>query len=293
MSPGSAGHVSVRVEGLHPDDIPFLFEHQPKRVGLSFAAAAVFELLLAILVTMVGGRGVSAPREALPRNSSTPRIVWIVDPGDGGGGGGGGNRMPEPARQSRLPGGDRLTVPARTPAPDPATPEDSPPVAPLIIPAQPLAAADDAHAGILDQAAPAASASQGSGSDGGAGTGSNGGVGPGFGLGLGPGTAAGVGDGPYRPGNGVTPPVEVYVPRPQYTADAMRARVQGRVWVECIVQTSGICANAHARGAIADPRFGLDQEALKAAQLFRFRPGLRKGEPVPVLVTIELTFSLH
>jgi hypothetical protein len=27
--------------------------------------------------------------------------------------------------------------------------------------------------------------------------------------------------------------------------------------------------------------------------LFRFRPGTRRGEPVPVLVTIELTFALH
>ena len=39
--------------------------------------------------------------------------------------------------------------------------------------------------------------------------------------------------------------------------------------------------------------FGLDQEAIKAAKMWRFRPGMRQGEPVPVIITIELTFTLR
>jgi TonB family protein len=42
-----------------------------------------------------------------------------------------------------------------------------------------------------------------------------------------------------------------------------------------------------------DSTFGLDQEAIKAAKQWRFRPGTRFGEPVAVLVTIELTFTLR
>jgi TonB family protein len=42
-----------------------------------------------------------------------------------------------------------------------------------------------------------------------------------------------------------------------------------------------------------DSTFGLDQEAIKAAKQWRFKPGTRMGEPVPVLVTIELTFTLR
>jgi protein TonB len=42
-----------------------------------------------------------------------------------------------------------------------------------------------------------------------------------------------------------------------------------------------------------DSTFGLDQEAIKAAKQWRFKPGMRQGEPVPVLVTIELTFTLR
>ena len=90
----------------------------------------------------------------------------------------------------------------------------------------------------------------------------------------------------------MTPPVPTFVPKPKYTADAMRARIQGTVWVECVVQTSGVCSDMRVVRSL-DQTFGLDQEALNAARQFRFRPGVRLGEPVAVLVTIELSFTLH
>ena len=62
--------------------------------------------------------------------------------------------------------------------------------------------------------------------------------------------------------------------------------------VECVVTTNGTCTDTRVVRSL-DPTFGLDQEAIKAARLFRFRPGVRQGEPVAVLVTIELSFSLH
>ena len=41
-----------------------------------------------------------------------------------------------------------------------------------------------------------------------------------------------------------------------------------------------------------DSTFGLDEEAMKAARQWRFRPGTRLGEPVPVIITIELDVHL-
>ena len=38
---------------------------------------------------------------------------------------------------------------------------------------------------------------------------------------------------------------------------------------------------------------GLDLEAMKAARQWRFRPGTRMGEPVSVLVIIQLDFTLR
>jgi hypothetical protein len=42
-----------------------------------------------------------------------------------------------------------------------------------------------------------------------------------------------------------------------------------------------------------DKLFGLDEEAIKAAKQWKFMPGCRFGEPVPVLVKIELQFTLR
>ena len=46
-------------------------------------------------------------------------------------------------------------------------------------------------------------------------------------------------------------------------------------------------------GKYLDAGGQINEEAIKAAKLFRFRPGMLKGEPVAVLVTIELSFTLH
>jgi TonB family protein len=290
----SAGHLSVRVEGLHPADVPFLFELQPRRMGASLVGSFAVQILLASLL-ILASRYAPEYRVAFLPEEPNSDIVWLAEPGPGGGGGGGGNKMPEPPRQAELPGKDKLTVPVEKPPevtqpkPQPKD-EPPPPIEELIIPAQTMAAAANVAPGIIDPGP--ASTSQGAGAGGGAGTGAGSGVGPGTGSGLGPGTGGGTGGGVYRPGNGVTPPVATYVPKPQYTADAMRARIQGTVWVECVVQTTGSCTNTHVVRSL-DPTFGLDQEALKAARLFRFRPGMRQGEPVAVLVTIELSFSLH
>jgi protein TonB len=289
----SAGHLSVHVEGLHPDDVPFLFEQEPKRMGISLLASLAFDILLASLLILASRYGPDTSNVTFLPELLNTDIVWLADPGPGGGGGGGGNQMKEPPRQAQLPGKDKLTVPVEKPPTlePPKPPKEEPdPTAQLILPAKMLASAENSTSGIIDTGPP--TESQGSGKAGGAGTGTGTGIGPGTGSGLGAGSGGGTGGGTYRPGNGVTPPVPTFIPKPQYTADAMRARIQGTVWVECVVQTNGQCSDTHVIRSL-DQTFGLDQEAVKAARLFRFRPGMRLGEPVAVLVTIELSFTLH
>jgi protein TonB len=62
-------------------------------------------------------------------------------------------------------------------------------------------------------------------------TGTGTGIGPGSGSGLGPGYGGGTGGGAFRPGNGVELPKVLREVKPQYTAEAMRAKVQGVVWL--------------------------------------------------------------
>jgi protein TonB len=72
----------------------------------------------------------------------------------------------------------------------------------------------------------------------------------------------------------------------------MRAKVQGTVWLECVVMPDGTVGRVQVVRSL-DSTFGLDQEAIKAAKQWRFRPGMRLGEPVAVLITIELAFTLR
>jgi TonB family protein len=94
----------------------------------------------------------------------------------------------------------------------------------------------------------------------------------------------------YKAGDGVLAPVVVKEVKPQYTADAMRARVEGVVALECVVQPDGTVGEARVTKAL-NP--GLDQEAIKAVKQWRFKPGRKDGRPVPVLVILEMTFTLR
>jgi TonB family protein len=292
MTQPPAGHPSIRIQGLHPADVPFLFEQQSRRTGVSVLCSCASQLVIAAALVALSRHALPS-RTAHPTEQSADNIVWLNQQGSGGGGGGGGNRMQESPRPAELPGKDKATIPVKEPREiterDPMEPTP-PSIDEPIIPVLRLAAAENTMAGIIEPGP--SSSSRGPGADGGAGAGARGGVGPDTGLGLRPGFERGIGGEAYAVGNGVTPPVDLYVPKPQYTPDAMRARIQGKVLIECVVETNGTCTKTRVVRSL-DPTFGLDQEALKAAGMFRFRPGMRMGEPVAVLVTIELSFSLH
>src|SRR5437773_4183308 len=291
----SAGHLSVHLEGDHPVDVPFLFEQREKRIAPAFlgslASHVAFGLLFVFLIRYSSNTTTVAAVLPEPPNAN---IIWLSQPGPGGGGGGGGNRMKEPPRQAELPGKDKLTVPvSKPPKVEMQQVKNEPdPVAQLNIPAKSTAAALDSLPGAIQAPPGPPTLSQGSGTGGGAGTGTGTGVGPGSGSGLGPGSGGGTGGGVYRPGNGVTLPRVLREVKPQYTSDAMRAKVQGTVLLECVVRPDGTVGDVQVVRSL-DPTFGLDQQAVAAARKWRFAPGTRLGEPVAVQITIELTFTLR
>jgi protein TonB len=94
----------------------------------------------------------------------------------------------------------------------------------------------------------------------------------------------------YKPGPGITPPVVIKDGAPRYTADAMDAKVQGVVELECVVGTNGEPRDIRVVRAL-DP--GLDKEAIAAVERWRFKPGTKDGQAVPVQVTIEMAFTLR
>lgn len=93
----------------------------------------------------------------------------------------------------------------------------------------------------------------------------------------------------YKPGNGVTAPVAVKETRPQYTAEAKKAGIQGTVVLECVVENDGGVGDVKVEKSL-DP--GLDAEAAKAARQWRFEPGKKDGKAVRVRISLEMTFTL-
>lgn len=272
-----------------PHDVAFDFEQS--RMGGAFGASVASHVAMIVLV-FLAVRYMPRPQvaefipERLPED-----IVWIAEEGPGGGGGGGGDNTPEPPKAVELPGAEKVSVPvAVEPEPVKEEPKEEPPQETLI-PAVQTASAPAETPGAIMAEAPA-STSAGSGSGGGGGTGTGGGSGSGDGAGLGPGNTRGVGGGEYDIGNGVTSPRLLKEIKPIYTAEAMRAKVQGIVTLRAVVMPDGSVGRVEVVKSL-DAVFGLDQEAIKAARQWRFAPGMRLGEPVAVRVQLELSFTLR
>lgn len=265
-----------------PAEYTFGFESAKSKVG---AGTSVLTHLAVIGVLLVLLR--FAPRALPPEIAEQLDVnmaVFLPTPGLGGGGGGGGDIKTEPVRKAQVEQKkDPISVPAPvTPTPMPPKMEEPPPIE-LTVPFKPMSEAEMTLPGIISPAAP---------TTGGAGSGPGTGAGSGQGSGLGFGHGGGFGGGAFRPGSGVTIPQLLRDVRPAYTADAMRAKVQGTVWLECIVMPDGSVGEVKVTRSL-DPIFGLDQEAIRAAKMWKFRPGMRQGDPVPVIITIELTFTLR
>lgn len=293
------GHapLSVRPDNAGPPTPVFLIGAHEQRRGRAFGASATAHAigfgLLALIVSLAPDR----VHEILDDRTNY-HIVWIPQEGPGGGGGGGGNESLELPPALEVEGDDKtpLSVPVEEPAviePEPEPEEQPIETESLQIPAVRMTSASQNRAGLLEGLmALSQTASQGSGQGGGAGSGDGGGVGPGSGPGLGPGFGGGVGGGAYRPGAGIETPQPIHQVKPHYTPQAMRAKVQGAVRLEAVVLPDGTVGDVRVTKSL-DPMFGLDEEAMKAAREWRFIPGKRFGQPVAVLVVIELTFTLR
>jgi periplasmic protein TonB len=265
-----------------PDEYSFGFENHRTNVGTGASVMAHVALIVVVIAIIQFAPKVLPPE--ISERLNIDMVAFLPIPGPGGGGGGGGDPKPEPPRKAQVAEKkDPISVPVqKAPDPTPEKPKEPPPLEPLV-PFVPMAGAEVTQTGIV---APTAT------NVGGAGNGPGTGAGSGQGSGMGPGYGGGFGGGAYRPGSGITLPVVLREVKPAYTADAMRAKVQGSVWLECIVMPDGSVGEVKVTRSL-DPIFGLDQEAIKAAKMWRFKPGMRQGEPVPVIITIELTFTLR
>ena len=95
----------------------------------------------------------------------------------------------------------------------------------------------------------------------------------------------------YRPSNGIDAPVLKTEVKPNYTKKAIDAKIEGSIWLECLVTPKGQCSDIKVVRSL-DSKCGLDKQAIKAAHKWRFIPAKKQNQPVPALVTIYMYFTL-
>ena len=97
--------------------------------------------------------------------------------------------------------------------------------------------------------------------------------------------------GPIHVGGDMNPPVKINAPQPQYTEIARKARIQGVVIVQAIIDKEG---NVTSVKLLKGLPMGLDTAAVDAIKRWRFKPAtLADGRPVAVYYTLTVNFQLQ
>jgi protein TonB len=194
-------------------------------------------------------------------------------------GGGGGHTGPAPVSRGNPP----KFAPRQLVPPELRRVEDAKlPVEPTVVVQQNLqmAHSDIPHFGLPN--APNVGTSLGNGG----GTG----IGAGYGNGVGPGSGGNMGGGLRRIGGGVSAPIVLFAPVPEFSEEARKAKVSGNVLVYLQVDELGRPMHIRVLRGIG---MGLDEKAIEAVRQYRFKPALEDGKPVPVELQVEVNFNIY
>jgi periplasmic protein TonB len=115
------------------------------------------------------------------------------------------------------------------------------------------------------------------------------GLGSGNGSGIGPGSGGNMGGGVRRIGGGVSAPVVLFAPEPEFSEEARKAKVAGNVLVYLQVDTSGHPIHVKVLRGIG---LGLDEKAMEAVRQYKFKPAMENGKPVTVEMNVEVNFQI-
>jgi protein TonB len=121
------------------------------------------------------------------------------------------------------------------------------------------------------------------------GNGTGTGIGSGNGSGIGPGSGGNTGGGLMHIGGGVSKPVVLYQPDPEFSEEARKAKFSGNVEVYLWVDADG--KPSHIR-VVRPIGMGLDEKAVEAVRQYRFKPAMKDGKPVNVDLYIDVNFQI-
>lgn len=111
-----------------------------------------------------------------------------------------------------------------------------------------------------------------------------------FGIPEAPPGPAGGPHGPLQVGGDIRPPEKLYAPQPRYSEEARKARLQGAVILQTVIDALGNVSEVKVLKGLSA---GLTESAIETVRQWRFRPATRNGEPVPVYFNLVVTFRVQ
>jgi TonB family protein len=97
--------------------------------------------------------------------------------------------------------------------------------------------------------------------------------------------------GSHQSGNGgANAPVEItFKPKPNYTDEGRKQKINGEVRLEVLFKSDG---RVHVVKVLQGLGYGLDEQAVKAAEQIKFTPALHEGQAVDSTALVRIIFEL-
>ena len=76
--------------------------------------------------------------------------------------------------------------------------------------------------------------------------------------------------------------------KPQYPAELKEQKIEGHVWLECVVNVGGEPTEIAVTKSLHET---LDRAAIDALEQWRFKPATKYGKPIAMKITVEVRFK--
>lgn len=86
-----------------------------------------------------------------------------------------------------------------------------------------------------------------------------------------------------------TPVAILYKPKPRYTEEGRKQGIDGEVRLEVLFSAIG---QVHVIRVLQGLGYGLDEQAVKAAEQIKFKPALHAGQPIDSTAVVHIIFQL-